>query len=57
MSLHSQYQLNFFNDEVDTYKRCIMDFIEEQRNAVTNHRKAQSNAIDEWNSFVNYELN
>ncbi len=52
-----QYQLDSFNDDVRRYKICIMDFVEEQNNAIRNHQNAQSSAIDEWNSFVNYELN
>ncbi len=52
-----QYQLDSFNDEVRRYKTCIMDFVEEQNNAIRNHQNAQSEAINEWNRFVNYELN
>jgi len=52
-----QYQLDSFNDDVQRYKRCIMDFVEEQRTAVQNHQNAQSEAIDDWNRYVNYELN
>ena len=52
-----QYQLDSFNDEVQRYKRCIMDFVEEQKSAVSNHQNAQSEAIDDWNRYVNYELN
>ena len=52
-----QYQVDTFNDEVQRYKACIMNFVEEQNDAIRNHQNAQSEAIDEWNSFVNYELN
>lgn len=53
----SQYEIDSFRDDVERYKRCIMDFIDEQDNAITSHEGAKSDAIDEWNSFVNYELN
>jgi hypothetical protein len=54
---NSQYEIDQFMDEVETYKQCINDFVEEQGDAVQNHRNAADEAIDEWNSFVNYELN
>lgn len=53
----SQYQLDSFNDEVEDYKRCINDFIDEQNDAVQTHQDAAEVAIDEWNRFVRYELN
>ncbi len=53
----SQWELDSFNDEVHRYKRCITDFVEEQERAIENHRRAADEAIQEWNSFVNYELN
>ena len=49
------YMESFYND-VETYKNCIEDFVEEQNNAVRKHNSAAEEAIDEWNSFVNYEL-
>ena len=52
----SQWELDNFNDDVEQYKRCISDFVEEQNEAVQTHQQAASDAIDEWNRFVNYEL-
>jgi hypothetical protein len=52
-----QYQLDNFNDEVERYKRCMANFIEEQNNEAEEHKEAAENAIQEWNSYVNYELN
>jgi len=54
---NSQRELDRFNDEVQSYKSCINDFIEEQQEAAKHHSNAANEAIDEWNNFVNYELN
>lgn len=54
---NSQREIDNFNNDVQSYKRCISDFIDEQNEAVENHQQAASDAIDEWNRFVNYELN
>jgi len=43
-------------DEVEDYKDCIDEFIEEQNEAIRKHQEAIEDAIDEWNHFVNYEL-
>ena len=45
----------FYND-VERYKSCISDFVEEQEDAIRNHQSAAQNSIDEWNRFVRYEL-
>lgn len=52
----SDWELRQFQDDVEDYKRCISDFVEEQEDAVRKHQEAAQEAIDEWNSFVNYEL-
>lgn len=52
-----QWELDNFNDEVQRYKRCISDFVDEQNEAAEQHQQAASDAIDEWNNYVNYELN
>jgi len=54
---NSQWELNNFNDEVQRYKRCISDFVEEQEEAIEQHKQAAEDAIEEWNSFVRWELN
>lgn len=56
-SFNSQWELDSFNDEVEAYRRCIEDFVDEQQSAIDRHRQAADDAIDEWNSFVRYELN
>ena len=53
----SDYEIQRFNQEVETYKNCMSDFIDEQNDAARKHQRAAEEAIDEWNSFVNYELN
>jgi len=54
---NSQSELDSFNDEVERYKRCISDFVEEQNEAAESHQQAANDAIEEWNRYVNYELN
>lgn len=50
-------QINIFKTEVQTYQSCINRFISQQEDEIQNHQNAINNSIDEWNSFVNYELN
>lgn len=54
---NSQWEIDVFNNDVQRYKRCISDFVEEQNEAAEKHRQAASDAIDDWNRFVDYELN
>lgn len=54
---NSQWEVDNWNDEVSNYKSCISEFVDEQNRAAANHQQAASDAIDEWNSFVQYELN
>lgn len=54
---NSQWELDNFNNDVENYKRCISNFIDEQNEETENHREAASGAIDEWNNYANYELN
>ncbi|MDE1348266.1 hypothetical protein [Vibrio aestuarianus] len=53
----SQYEVDSFNDDVQRYKQCISDFVEEQNDAMRKHSDAADDAISDWNNFVNYELN
>ncbi|RUR34770.1 hypothetical protein ELY33_00895 [Vreelandella andesensis] len=53
----SQWEANMFNNEVDVYRNCIEQFVSEQENAIQTHSGALDEAIDEWNDFVNFELN
>ena len=49
-------QIDSFYDDVERYKSCIQDFVDEQNNQSNNHINAAQEAIDDWNRFVNYEL-
>jgi hypothetical protein len=55
-SFSSESDVELFKLDVEQYKRCIEDFVEEQQDAVKKHKEAAEDAIDEWNSFVSYEL-
>jgi hypothetical protein len=55
-SFTSQRELDNFRWEVDRYKKCIEDFIEEQKGAIENHRNALNEAVEEWNRFVRYNF-
>ena len=50
------WEVEQFKDDVARYKQCINDFVDEQNEAVENHKRAAKNAIDEWNGYVRYEL-
>jgi len=52
-----QYEIDNFMSEVEAFKRCINDFVEEMNDAARKHQEAAEDAIDEWNSYVNHELN
>ncbi len=54
---NDQYELDRFWSDVESYKQCIEDFVEEQNHAARKHKDAAEEAIDEWNNYVNYELN
>ena len=54
---NDQYELDRFRGEVESYKQCIENFVEEQNDAARKHQDAAEEAIDEWNNYVNYELN
>jgi|GEM_PF-667534 len=48
----SEYEVSNYNSEVDSYKRCIEEFVDEQKDASNHHRDAAREAIEEWNSFA-----
>jgi len=54
---NNEWELENFKNEVEQYKQCISDFAEEQNEAIRKHKNAAEEAIDEWNNYVNYELN
>ena len=54
-SVSGTFNSDLYTD-VEIYKMCIEDFVEEQNEAIRMHQEAAQEAIDEWNNFVNYEL-
>jgi len=53
---NSEIDIQNFQYEVTRFKNCINEFVEEQDDAIRNHQRAAQEAIEEWNSFVRYEL-
>ncbi|MDQ7089129.1 MAG: hypothetical protein Q9M50_00550 [Methylococcales bacterium] len=52
-----EYELESFKSNVEQYKQCIEDFIEEQNDEAQEHLNAAEEAASEWNSYASYELN
>ena len=51
-----EWHITQFKNDVDRYKRCISDFVDEQNDDARKHQDAAQEAIDEWNAYVRYEL-
>lgn len=51
-----EWQITQFKNEVERYKDCISDFVDEQNEAARKHQDAAEEAVEEWNSYVRYEL-
>ncbi|EME5359046.1 hypothetical protein LF841_17855 [Pseudomonas aeruginosa] len=49
---NNEFERQNFINEVEEYKGCLSDFVEEQNDAVQKHKAAAEEAIDEWNSFA-----
>jgi hypothetical protein len=47
-----QYERDEFETDVEEYKTCITDFVEEQQDAIRKHQSAADDAIEEWNAFA-----
>jgi hypothetical protein len=54
---NSEWEVSNFKSEVENYRNCINDFVDEQNDAIRKHKNAAEDAIDDWNNFVSYELN
>ncbi len=52
----SEYEVESFKSEVEEYERCIDDFVRHQEEAAQAHKEAAKKAVNEWNSFVRFEL-
>lgn len=46
------YEREQFLSDVEEYKSCMLEFVEEQRDAVRKHNSATDDAIEEWNVFI-----
>ncbi len=53
----SRDELDNFLDDIERYKDCINDFVDEEKQNIRTHQDSINNAIEEWNDFVNRELN
>lgn len=53
----SEADFETFMYMVKNYKACIQDFVDEQEDRIKKHQNAIDEAIEDWNSFVRYELN
>jgi len=51
----SEEEVNNYKAQVEAYRKCINDFVEEQNQAIEKHKAAANQAITEWNFFVNSE--
>jgi hypothetical protein len=47
-----QYERDQFISDTAQYKSCITDFVEEQQDAISKHKAASDEAIEEWNAFA-----
>jgi hypothetical protein len=51
----SESEVNAYKAQVEGYRKCINDFVEEQNQAMQKHKDAANRAIEEFNFFVNME--
>jgi hypothetical protein len=51
-SFSAEYEKQAFIDELESYRRCIEDFVAEQKEAAEAHRRAAREAIEEYNLFA-----
>lgn len=54
---NNQWDLDRFKDDVETYRDCINNFIDDQNREAQTHLDAARKALDEWDNFVRWELN
>ncbi len=48
----SEFERDQFLSEVEDYKQCIAEFVDEQNDAITRHKAAAEESIEKWNSFA-----
>lgn len=58
-SFNSQWEVDNYNDsirrfnnQVEEYRDCINDFVNEQNYAIRMHNSAAESAIEDWNNFI-----
>ena len=51
----TETEVNAYKAQVESYRKCINDFVEEQNQAMQKHKDAANRAIEEYNFFVNTE--
>lgn len=56
LKFNSEHDVQMYKNDVERYRQCILDFVDEQERAIENHQRAAEQAIDEWNRFVQLEL-
>ena len=55
LKFKSEAEVSAYKAQVDSYRKCINDFVEEQNQAMQKHKDAANRAIEEWNFFVNVQ--
>lgn len=56
LSFTSQFEIDMFVNEVERYKECLVEFIEDQDESIKKHQSAAEEAADDWENFKNREL-
>jgi hypothetical protein len=51
----TEVEVSNYKAQIEGYRKCINDFVEEQNQAIEKHKAAANQAITEWNFFVNSE--
>ena len=54
--IKTQQEADTFNEAVRRYKSCIEEFVRKQQDAATNHQRAATQAVTEWNEFVTNDM-
>lgn len=52
LKFKSEAEVSVYKAQVEVYRKCINDFIEDQNRAIQKHKDAANNAAEEWNFFV-----
>ena len=55
VKFNNEAEVNAHKVRVESYRKCINDFVEEQNQAIEKHKDAANRAIEEWNFFVNVQ--